>query len=308
MRNHIAILFGVLGIITSAMPLHGAALGTGASDTVRYRYIAVPDTMVPQIQNVLSGKSVIVPQQYTSDLTVIEGDTVKEILKERNFGRFDRGLYNYIFIPRGQWQFGLTASYGEFSTTDLQMLDLLSDFDFAGHTFSIKPYISYFFRNNQSIGLRLGYTESKGTLASMKVDFDDDMNFDIKDAMYHNSSYTAAVMYRSYIGLSRRGRFGVFNEVELSFSSGDSDFNRMIGGEPRNTHTTYMESRLSFSPGICVFVMKNVSFNVSFGVVGFYLRNERQWINDEPAGNRFSSGANFRFNLFNINFGLGVHI
>lgn len=264
--------------------------------------------MVPQIQNVLSGKSVIVPQQYTSDLTVIEGDTVKEILKERNFGRFDRGLYNYIFIPRGQWQFGLTASYGEFSTTDLQMLDLLSDFDFAGHTFSIKPYISYFFRNNQSIGLRLGYTESKGTLASMKVDFDDDMNFDIKDAMYHNSSYTAAVMYRSYIGLSRRGRFGVFNEVELSFSSGDSDFNRMIGGEPRNTHTTYMESRLSFSPGICVFVMKNVSFNVSFGVVGFYLRNERQWINDEPAGNRFSSGANFRFNLFNINFGLGVHI
>lgn len=54
--------------------------------------------------------------------------------------------------------------------------------------------------------------------------------------------------------------------------------------------------------------MKNVSFNVSFGVVGFYLRNERQWINDEPAGNRFSSGANFRFNLFNINFGLGVHI
>lgn len=264
--------------------------------------------MVPQIQNVLSGKSVIVPQQYTSDLTVIEGDTVKEILKERNFGRFDRGLYNYIFIPRGQWQFGLTASYGEFSTTDLQMLDLLSDFDFAGHTFSIKPYISYFFRNNQSIGLRLGYTESKGTLASMKVDFDDDMNFDIKDAMYRNSSYTAAVMYRSYIGLSRRGRFGVFNEVELSFSSGDSDFNRMIGGEPRNTHTTYMESRLSFSPGICVFVMKNVSFNVSFGVVGFYLRNERQWVNDEPAGNRFSSGANFRFNLFNINFGLGVHI
>lgn len=308
MRNHIAILFGVLGIITSAMPLHGAAHGTGASDTVRYRYIAVPDTMVPQIQNVLSGKSVIVPQQYTSDLTVIEGDTVKEILKERNFGRFDRGLYNYIFIPRGQWQFGLTASYGEFSTTDLQMLDLLSDFDFAGHTFSIKPYISYFFKNNQSIGLRLGYTESKGTLASMKVDFDDDMNFDIKDAMYRNSSYTAAVMYRSYIGLSRRGRFGVFNEVELSFSSGDSDFNRMIGGEPRNTHTTYMESRLSFSPGICVFVMKNVSFNVSFGVVGFYLRNERQWVNDEPAGNRFSSGANFRFNLFNINFGLGVHI
>ena len=217
------------------MALLACALGASAQavpDTVRVRYIAVPDTLVPLIQDVLRGKSDIVRRPFNSD----------------------------------------------------------------------------FFSNNQSIGLRMGYTESKGTLASLVVDFDDDMNFDIKDAMYRNSSYTAAVMYRSYIGLSRRGRFGVFNEVDLSFSSGDSDFNRLIGGEPQRTHTTYMESRLSFSPGVCCLIMKNVSFNVSFGVVGFYLRNEKQSVNGEPTGNRFSSGANFRFNIFNINFGLGVHI
>ena len=54
--------------------------------------------------------------------------------------------------------------------------------------------------------------------------------------------------------------------------------------------------------------MKNVSFNVSFGVFGFYLRNEKQTVNGEPLGNRFTSGANFKFNIFNINFGIGVHI
>lgn len=293
------------------MALLAYALGASAQavpDTVRVRYIAVPDTLVPLIQDVLRGKSDIVRRPFNSDYTIIKGDTVREIVPGRNLGRFDRQLYNYIFIPKGQWQFGITASYGEFTSRDLQMLDMLEDFDFSGHTFSVKPYISYFFSNNQSIGLRMGYTESKGTLASLVVDFDDDMNFDIKDAMYRNSSYTAAVMYRSYIGLSRRGRFGVFNEVDLSFSSGDADFNRLIGGEPRRTHTTYMESRLSFSPGVCCLIMKNVSFNVSFGVVGFYLRNEKQSVNGEPTGNRFSSGANFRFNIFNINFGLGVHI
>lgn len=285
-------------------PCHAAE----ASDTVRLRYVAVPDTLVPALQQVLRGNADIVPIDYKSDYTVVGGDTVREILKDRKLGRYDRGLYNYIFIPRGNWQIGITASYGEFSSRDLQMLDMLSDFDFSGHTFSVKPYICYFVKDNQSVGVRLGYTESKGTLGSMSVDFDDDMNFDIKDVLYKNSSYTAAVMYRSYIGLSRRGRFGVFNEIELSFSSGESDFNRHIGGEPRRTHTTYTEARLSFSPGVCVYIMKNVSFNISFGVVGFYLRNEKQWINDEPNGNRFGTGANFRFNLFNINLGLGIHI
>lgn len=279
-----------------------------APDTIRLKYIAVPDTLVPLIQDVMRGKSQIVSRHFNSDYTIINGDTVCEVLHERNLGRFDRKLHSYIFIPRKQWQFGVTASYGEFSAKDLQLLDMLEDFDFAGHTFSIKPYISYFFADNQSIGVRLGYTESKGTLASLAVDFDDDINFEIKDAMYRNTSYTAAVMYRSYIGLARRGRFGVFNEVDLSFSSGESDFNRLIGGTPRQTHTTYMESRLSFSPGLCCLIMKNVSFNVSFGVVGFYLRNEKQSVNGESVGNRFSSGANFRFNIFNINFGLGIHI
>lgn len=303
MMNRISLL--LLLLLGAIMP---APVSAGTDSTTVVRYIAVPDSLVPAIQQVLRGNAEIVRKPFNSDYTIVGGDTVKEIIKERKFGRFNRGLYNYIFIPRGQWQCGLTASYGEFSSRDLQMLDMLEDFDFSGHTFSIKPYISYFFGNNQSLGVRLGYTESKGTLGSLTVDFDDDINFSVKDAMYRNSSYSAAIMYRSYLGLARRGRFGVFNEVALSFSSGDADFNRIIGGEARNTHTTYMESKLSFSPGVCVFIMKNVSFNISFGVVGFYLRNEKQWVNDEPNGNRFSSGANFRFNLFNINFGLGVHL
>ena len=53
-------------------------------------------------------------------------------------------------------------------------------------------------------------------------------------------------------------------------------------------------------------VMKGVSFNVSLGVFGFYLHNEHQTVDGERAGSRFTSGANFRLNLFNINFGLGI--
>lgn len=190
----------------------------------------------------------------------------------------------------------------------MDMLGLLTDIDINVHAFSIKPYLAYFIKNNLSVGLRFGYTSAKGNVGSFNVDIDDDMNFNLHDVMYRNESYTAALTLNQYIGIGRRGRFGVYHEVELAFSSGNSDFSRPYAGEPRNTHTTYMDAAINFSPGVCVFIMKNVSFNLSFGVFGFHLRNEKQSENGEPTGNRMTSGANFRFNIFNINFGIGVHI
>lgn len=295
-------------IITIILAISSVAAKAAPADSIAPLPINVPDSLRSKIIDVIAGKATIVPIKQKSDLVIINGDTVSETLSQRNFGRFDRGLFNYIFIPKRQWQFGITASYGEFSSKDYQLFDILSDFDFSGHTLAIRPYMACFVANNQALGLRLGYTQSRGNLDAMAVDFDDDLSFNISDAMYRAESYQASIFYRSYLGLSRRGRFGVYNEVALTFSSGNSDFRRYIGGDPKNTHTTNMEAKLSFSPGICVFINKFMSFNIDFAVVGFYLRNEKQWVNDLPDGNRFSSGANFRFNIFNINFGLGVHI
>lgn len=54
--------------------------------------------------------------------------------------------------------------------------------------------------------------------------------------------------------------------------------------------------------------MDYLSFNVSFGVFGLHFTKEDQTTNNVDEGSRVSSGANFKFNLFNISFGLGVHI
>ncbi len=69
-----------------------------------------------------------------------------------------------------------------------------------------------------------------------------------------------------------------------------------------------MTAALNFSPGLCVFIMDYVSFNVSFGVFGVKVHNERQSTDGVDEGSRFSSGANFKFNIFNINFGMAVFI
>lgn len=274
-------------------------------------YIWIPDSLQRAVRSVMEGRSRIV-RDYTkidtNEKVIIKGDTVNLVLRQENLGRYDRGLFNFLFIPKGQWQFSLTASYGEFNSKDLQVFDLLTDFDFGGHMFSIKPAISYFIRNNMSVGIRFAYTGSKADVGAFAMDIDEDLNLNIKDIFYRNEEYSADLIYSQYIGLSPRSRFGIFNEVALSLASGNGDFRRPYNGEPKNTHTTYMQARLTFSPGVCVFIMKNVSFNVSFGVFGFYLRNVKQTSEGKEIGNRFTSGANFRFNIFNINFGIGVHI
>ena len=280
------------------------------------RYVWIPDSMNVKVNQLLErgdlSTSVDIDEfERSVDLNekvIFRGDTINMILKDRNLGRYDRGLFNYLFIPKGIWQVGLTASYGEFSTSDLRILDLISDIDFNGKLWSIKPYFQYFIKSNISVGLRLGYTQGRANIGAFNVDIDEDMSFNLHDIMYKSNSYSASLTFSQYLGIARKGRFGVFNEVELALSGGDSDFNRPFNGAMRKTHTTSFQAALNFSPGVCVYVLDQVSFNVSLGVFGLNLKHEKQKVNDEELGWRTTSGANFRFNIFNINFGIAVNI
>ena len=172
-----------------------------------------------------------------SELVIARGDTTSIILPEHNFGRFDRGLFNYLFIPKGSWSLGLTASYGELNTEDMQMLDIINDFDFSGKLYSINLSAGYFFRHNQSIGLKVNYTRGVADLDRLAVDFSDDINFTIKDVSYYQESYAIGAVYRNYVGLGRQKTFSVFNEVDLMFQSGSSRVKRLYTDEPKDTRT-----------------------------------------------------------------------
>ena len=257
-----------------------------------------------------AGKTVLaeVDPELLRQTVIVGGDTVPIVLPLPNYGRYDRGLFNFLFIPRGQWMFGMTASYGEFSSDDVQILSLIKDFNFKGKIYSLQPNISYFFRSNQSIGLKFNYSRGFGDLGGLAVDFDDDMNFTLSDISYYSQTFTASVFYRNYVGLGTDKRFAIFNEVDLSFGSGSSRFKRSYDGELKDTKTLTSKWGLNFSPGLTMFIMDQVCFNVSFGVFGLHVTHEKQFTNGVDEGKRVSSGANFRFNLFNINFGLGVTI
>lgn len=242
------------------------------------------------------------------ELVKVGNDTISIILPEKNYGRFDRGLNNYLFIPRGKWDFGFTASYGELGTDDVQILSLIKNVDFSGHQYSLKPSVAYFFRHNQSIGMRINYTRGVANLNNFSLDIDEDMSFSLKDVSYYSQTYKLGMFYRNYVGLGKQKRFAVFNELSLDFGSGQSRFKRYYADTLFDTHTTNTSVSLNFSPGVCVFVQDFIAFNVSFGVFGLKLEKSTQETNGANEGSSFTSGANFHFNIFNINFGLMVVI
>ena len=239
---------------------------------------------------------------------IVGNDTVPLIIPERNFGRYDRGLFNYLFIPKGQWSFGLTASYGEFDASDVEVLQFLNDLNFNGRQYAIRPTVGYFFRSNQSVGLKFDYTRQEADVEHFAMNAGDDLSFDIRDVSFYSSKYSIGVFYRNYVGLGRSKRFAVFNEVTLSFGSGSSRFKRLYNNEPKDTRTVITQGAINFSPGVCVFLQDFMSFNVSFGVFGLKWRKEDQDTDGVDEGSRVTSGANFKFNIFNINFGLMVVI
>lgn len=273
----------------------------------------VPDDSINPFELFARGEKIPLDSTALNDpaldeTVIVGGDTVSIILPQKNYGRYDRGLFNYLFVPKGQWSFGLMASYGEFGTSDFQMLSILNDLNVKVKAYSLQPSFSYFFSNNQSVGVNFNYTRMLCDLHGMQFDMGDDLSFSLSDVSYYSQTYSSAIAYRNYVGLGRDRRFGVFNEVELEFGAGSSRFQRYYNGELRDTRANTMTASLNFSPGLTVFIMDYVSFNISFGVFGIKMHREKQLTNGVDEGTRFSSGANFKFNIFNINFGMAVYI
>ena len=223
--------------------------------------------------------------------------------------KFDRGLTNYRFIPQGEWICGLAVSYTGYNSKDSDLLLLIKDFNFTGSLFGIHPYVGYFVSDNNCIGLQLGYSATNANLGNLSIDILEDMDISLSDLSYNLKKFSAGIFHRAYIGLTRSGQIGVFNETSLTLESGTSHFIR--GNQEtgfKDTKTISNEVVLGINPGISVFVLKNVSANVSVGILGLNYRSSKQYIDNVETGVYKTGGANFKINILNIKIGVTVHI
>lgn len=230
----------------------------------------------------------------------------QEMIKTPAVGRFDRGIANYKFMPKGKWLFGTTASYSNFDSNDIRILSIVEGFNCNARTYGFNPFIGYFYRNNMMVGAKFGYEHLLGDLSNLSIDIDEDMDFSLSDIYYSEDLYSMAVIHRSYVGLDAGKRFGLFSETSLSYKTGSSYLVRGADMNQKKTETEINEFQLNMSPGVCVYIMQNVSVEMSFGIMGIKYRVEEQKMSNGEIGKHRDSGANFKINLFNINLGITV--
>lgn len=206
---------------------------------------------------------------------------------------------------------GLTASYGTLSSDDTDYMIILDNINASGTVATVKPFLGYFYRDNNCIGIRFGYRHVGGSLNDVRFDLGEsnDISMDIPYLDMSSDNYSFGLFHRSYAGLDPKGRFGLFAEFELSFSTGTSDFAYETDGAIRRTYSDNTRVQLMFNPGAAVYIFPNVCATVSFGLGGVQYTSVTQ--KDEAGnkiGSRKASNMKFKLNIAAINIGMNIHL
>ena len=245
-------------------------------------------------------------QQTTEDASLPADSVGQERALTINEMRQQRGLTDThnLFVPRGQWIFGGTASYSTHSNETYRFL-VVEGIESKGYTFKVSPMIAYALRDNMAIGGRFIYSRSLLKLDKADLNLggeDSDLNFEVNDYYSLRHSYSVAVIWRQYIPLGRNKRFALFNEMQLSGGGTQARF-----AKDSPVKGTY-ETGYTFSLGIVAFATNNMAVEVNVGVMGITYTHTKQVHNQVTVGKRDASMMNFKVNIFSIGLGMAFYL
>ena len=204
--------------------------------------------------------------------------------------KYDRGIVMKTFIPKGQWMVGATFSYSEHVDDNFEFMSLLKDIDSEGYTFKVTPLVSYFIRDNISIGGRLAYSRSYTKLDNLSLSLGDDISLDINE--WNDKSNT----------------FGLFNEARLLYGFSKSTSSSDLGSGLSGVHQLKHNLNIGVAPGITCFVNDFTAVEASIAVAGLNFNWYDQKKDQVYDGKRTSSSANFKINLLSIDLGIVFYL
>lgn len=216
---------------------------------------------------------------------------------------FDRGLKEHtVFVPKGEWITGVNVSYTA-EKLDNYSFFVLEGLKGRGYTFKVSPMCLYSFADDIAGGARASYSRSLMKVDEGNLVLASDMNYDVDHLYSLSHTYGGTLLFRNYIALGQNTRFGIFNEVQLSFSGGQSRLASGSGQELSGTYQRNLNIGLGVTPGIIMFLNNYSALEVNIGVLGFNYHNTKATTDQIYVANMKRQSANFKINLFTITFG-----
>ena len=238
------------------------------------------------------------------------GTPIAEHPKTINEKRRERGLTDprNLFVPKGQWVFGGTATYSTHTNEGYQFL-IVEGIDSKGYTVRVSPMIAYALTDNMALGGRFIYSRTLLELDKAELQLGDEgSDTDLKANNYYSlrHNYSVAAIWRQYIPLGRNKRFALFNETQLSVGGTQARFTN--DSPVKGTYETGYTLSLGISPGIVAFATNNMAVEVNVGVMGISYTHTKQVHNQVTVGKRNTSMMNFKVNIFSIGLGMAFYL
>ena len=221
---------------------------------------------------------------------------------------FDRGLSEQVtFVPKGQWITGVSVSYSAAKYDNYQFF-ILEGLSGNGYSFKVSPMAMYAFADNLAAGGRFAYSRSMIKMDEGSLMLASDLQYDINNlyALTHTYSFTGA--FRNYIALGGGTRFGIFNEIQLTASGGQSKLSSGSGASLSGTYQRNFGLSLGLTPGMIMFLSNYSAIEVNVGVLGFNYYTSRAVTDQIYVANMRDHAANFKINLFSITFGVAFYL
>lgn len=220
---------------------------------------------------------------------------------------FVRKIEQRTFVPKGQWILGNSISYSEYSGKNYQFL-VVEGFSGKGYSFKVSPVLCYAFRDNMAAGGRFEYQRSLNRLNNVDIIINDDTDFSVSDFYQLTHSYSGMAVLRNYINLGDNKRFGLFNESQLIIGGSQSKLVSGTGEELTGTFEKTTNVKIGVSPGFVAFINNYTAVELSIGVLGFSYSRVQQTTDQVQVGERTTSRANFKINIFSIGLGVAFYI
>ena len=215
-----------------------------------------------------------------------------------------RRFTNRLIAPKGGWQCGLTVMYADFNSANSDYMLLLQGLDASASLLRIAPEAAYTFKDNHAVGAKFTYTKVGGMLDSATADLLGNMSLAVNDVKAASNSIGAAVFQRTYVGIDRQGRFGIFWDYILGAARTKTQFT--VSDAP--SYSVKEKFYLAFAPGIIYFPMNNVSIQANISIADLSYSSTTAYQDGTPVGTHRGWKAQAGLNLLNLNFGLTIHL
>lgn len=221
---------------------------------------------------------------------------------------FDRGMKEKtVFVPKGEWIAGVSVSYTAEKLDNYKFL-IVEDLSGRGYTFKVSPMCMYAFAADLAAGGRFSYSRSLIKLDKASVKLASDMGYDLDHLYSLSHSYGGTLLFRNYIALGNSTRFGIFNEVQLQLSGGQSKLATGVGESLSGTYSRSFSCNIGVTPGLIMFLNNYSAIEVNIGVLGFNFTDRKMITDQIYMANLKRRSANFKINLFSITFGTVFYI